>query len=228
MRVSTSSCRTSCRRLKDKGQKARQDTAGGERRADAGARARHVRRHRRAPSASSGRCIRARVQALFKHYGDRVYALDHPTVGASPIANALTLVGGPAQGCADSPGHAFARRPRRRGAGACVAGGKAPLDTKTLALFRGRRLRAAPQRPARARQAGAGARAFRVERVGARRLPGARHAAGVEAARRLPVGAEVGPASWRASRSLPELRRLPARGRAPARRARASCPGSRR
>ena len=33
----------------------------------------------------------ARVRALFQHYGGRVYALDHPTVGASPFANALTL-----------------------------------------------------------------------------------------------------------------------------------------
>ncbi len=33
-----------------------------------------------------------RVAELFNHYGDRVYALDHPTVGASPITNALTLV----------------------------------------------------------------------------------------------------------------------------------------
>ncbi len=33
-----------------------------------------------------------RVRALFDHYGGRVYALDHPTLGASPIANALTLV----------------------------------------------------------------------------------------------------------------------------------------
>jgi pimeloyl-ACP methyl ester carboxylesterase len=32
------------------------------------------------------------VQQLFSHYGGRVYALDHPTLGASPIANALTLV----------------------------------------------------------------------------------------------------------------------------------------
>ncbi|MBL8313787.1 MAG: CHAT domain-containing protein [Rubrivivax sp.] len=32
------------------------------------------------------------VKALFRHYGNRVYALDHPTLGASPIANALTLV----------------------------------------------------------------------------------------------------------------------------------------
>ena len=32
-----------------------------------------------------------RVARLFDHYGDRVYALDHPTVGASPITNALTL-----------------------------------------------------------------------------------------------------------------------------------------
>jgi hypothetical protein len=30
--------------------------------------------------------------AVFAHYGGRVYALDHPTVGATPIANALTLV----------------------------------------------------------------------------------------------------------------------------------------
>lgn len=31
------------------------------------------------------------VDKLFKDYGDRVYALDHATVGKSPIANALTL-----------------------------------------------------------------------------------------------------------------------------------------
>lgn len=34
----------------------------------------------------------ARVRALFAHYGDRVFALDHRTLGASPIDNALTLV----------------------------------------------------------------------------------------------------------------------------------------
>ena len=33
-----------------------------------------------------------RVRELFAHYGGRVYALDHPTLGVSPIANALTLV----------------------------------------------------------------------------------------------------------------------------------------
>ncbi len=32
------------------------------------------------------------VRELFQQYGNRVYALDHPTMGASPIANALTLV----------------------------------------------------------------------------------------------------------------------------------------
>lgn len=32
------------------------------------------------------------VQRLFDHYGGRVFALDHPTVGASPIGNALALV----------------------------------------------------------------------------------------------------------------------------------------
>jgi CHAT domain-containing protein len=32
------------------------------------------------------------VRQLFAHYGDRVYGLDHPTLGISPIGNALTLV----------------------------------------------------------------------------------------------------------------------------------------
>jgi len=32
------------------------------------------------------------VRKLFTAYGNRVYALDHPTMGVSPIANALTLV----------------------------------------------------------------------------------------------------------------------------------------
>jgi CHAT domain-containing protein len=32
------------------------------------------------------------VQTLFQHYAGAVYALDHPTMGASPIANARTLV----------------------------------------------------------------------------------------------------------------------------------------
>ncbi|CAN5726188.1 hypothetical protein BH11PSE8_BH11PSE8_05780 [soil metagenome] len=32
------------------------------------------------------------VRELFAHYGNRVYALDHPTMGQSPIGNALTLV----------------------------------------------------------------------------------------------------------------------------------------
>ena len=36
-----------------------------------------------------------RVQALFRHYGGRVYALDHATLGRSPIDNAYTL----AQAC---------------------------------------------------------------------------------------------------------------------------------
>jgi len=34
----------------------------------------------------------AGVQRLFQHYGGAVYALDHPTLAASPIANARTLV----------------------------------------------------------------------------------------------------------------------------------------
>jgi CHAT domain-containing protein len=34
----------------------------------------------------------ATVRQLFARYGDRIYGLDHPTLGVSPIANALTLV----------------------------------------------------------------------------------------------------------------------------------------
>ncbi len=34
----------------------------------------------------------ATTRQLFARYADRVYGLDHPTLGASPIANALTLV----------------------------------------------------------------------------------------------------------------------------------------
>ncbi|MDO9092269.1 MAG: CHAT domain-containing protein [Rubrivivax sp.] len=41
---------------------------------------------------------RPRVNELFAHYGNRVYALDHPTVGVSPISNALTLVQAMPQG----------------------------------------------------------------------------------------------------------------------------------
>ncbi|HRO58835.1 MAG TPA: hypothetical protein PK177_06660, partial [Burkholderiaceae bacterium] len=33
-----------------------------------------------------------RVEALFEHYRGQVFALDHPTVGESPIGNALTLL----------------------------------------------------------------------------------------------------------------------------------------
>ena len=32
------------------------------------------------------------VRELYRHYANRVYALDHPTMGESPITNALTLV----------------------------------------------------------------------------------------------------------------------------------------
>ena len=38
------------------------------------------------------------VKKLFDAYGQRVYALDHPTLGASPFANALTLVQAMPQG----------------------------------------------------------------------------------------------------------------------------------
>ena len=44
-----------------------------------------------ARSASCGRSIRSVCARCSTQYGGRVYALDHPTLGVSPIANALTL-----------------------------------------------------------------------------------------------------------------------------------------
>ena len=40
-----------------------------------------------------------RVERLFTHYSGRVFALDHRTLGASPIANALTLARALPEGC---------------------------------------------------------------------------------------------------------------------------------
>ena len=68
---------------------------------------------RQAVDAASAACARAVHQ-----YGGRVYALDHPTLGASPIANALTLAQALARRARACTGDAFARRAGGRGAGA--------------------------------------------------------------------------------------------------------------
>ena len=58
------------------------------------------------------------VKALFAHYGGRVYALDHPTLGESPISQRAHPAASAAGGRAAAPGDPFARRTGRRGAGA--------------------------------------------------------------------------------------------------------------
>ena len=145
-----------------------------------------------------------RVRELFAHYGDRVYALDHPTLGVSPIANALTLVkraAGRRARCTSSRTRAAAWSPRCwRASAAARRCGDDDLDA-----VRRRRVRASTAADLqRAGQGGAGqGPAGRARR--ARRLPGARHAARIEAARRLPLGAASGGSSWRACRSRPQL-----------------------
>jgi CHAT domain-containing protein/pimeloyl-ACP methyl ester carboxylesterase len=76
-----------------------------------------------------------KVRALFKHYGNRVYALDHPTLGQSPIANALTLVRAlPAGAKLHLVTHSRGGLVAEVLARACGAG---PLTAEELALFAG-------------------------------------------------------------------------------------------
>ena len=75
------------------------------------------------------------VRELFQHYGNQVYALDHPTMGQSPITNALTLVRAMPAGArlhllTHSRGGLVAEVLAR------VCGGKPP-STDELALFAG-------------------------------------------------------------------------------------------
>ncbi|HET6599729.1 MAG TPA: hypothetical protein VFG60_07175, partial [Burkholderiaceae bacterium] len=75
------------------------------------------------------------VRALFTHYAGRVYGLDHPTLGESPIANALTLVRALPEGArlhlvTHSRGGLVAEVLAR------VCGG-APVNAEALALFKG-------------------------------------------------------------------------------------------
>ncbi|MGZ8261295.1 MAG: esterase/lipase family protein, partial [Caldimonas sp.] len=77
------------------------------------------------------------VRQLFASYGDRVYALDHPTLGASPIANALTLVRAlPAGARVHLVTHSRGGLVAEVLARAC-AGGRSPIGNDVLALFAG-------------------------------------------------------------------------------------------
>ena len=173
-------------------------------------------RTRSARSRSSGPCTPRRCDALFASYDDRVYGLDHPTLGVSPIANALTLAAraaGRARASTSSPTRAAASSPRcwraRAAAGrsATTSSGSSPA----------RRTRAS-QRPARAGQGSAGARGSAVERVVRVACP-ARGT--LLASKRLDAYLSV--LNWASSWPAPGRAgagRLPARGRAPSRRAR--------
>ena len=172
---------------------AREGARRGRRRAAAGAAARHLLEHHRHLRQAVDASTRDACAQLFDaHYGDRVYALDHPTLGASPIANALTLargVAGAARGCtcvSHSRGGLVAEVLAR----VCAA---RRLEPRRSRAVRRRRLRAAPRRDLQELgDDGAGSRRIQRRARGARRLPGARHAARLEAARRLPVGLQVG------------------------------------
>ena len=73
------------------------------------------------------------VRQLFARYGDRVYGLDHPTLGVSPIANALMLVrAAPAGACLHLLTHSRGGLVAEVLARACGGGA---LTADTLALF---------------------------------------------------------------------------------------------
>jgi len=77
----------------------------------------------------------ATVRQLFASYGDRVYGLDHPTLGVSPIANALTLVRAlPAGARVHLVSHSRGGLVAEALARAC---GGAPLGEDVLDLFAG-------------------------------------------------------------------------------------------
>jgi len=103
------------------------------------------------------------VRSLFAHYGGRVYALDHPTLGASPLANALTLVQALPQGArlhlaTHSRGGLVAEVLAR------VCGQRGALGADDLAFFAGREY-AGQRAELQALADGVKARGIRVERV---------------------------------------------------------------
>ena len=130
-----------------------------------------------------------RVRTLFAKYGDRVYALDHPTLGVSPIANALTLAQRAAEGArlhlvTHSRGGLVAEVLAR----VCANPDDRRPTTRLLRRRPGTRRSATLDDTGRrsCKQPRHSCRAHRP-----RRVPGTRHAARVEAARRLPVGLQV-------------------------------------
>ncbi len=128
------------------------------------------------------------VSALFTQYSGRVYGLEHPTLGVSPIDNALAL----ARACPKGVRLHLVTHSR----GGLVAEVLArvcanpKLSTEDLAFFKGAEYKA--QRDALSSLADeVRKRKIVVERIVRVACPGARHAARLQAARRLPVGVQV-------------------------------------
>ena len=140
------------------------------------------------------------MRQLFASYGDRVYALDHPTLGASPIANALTLVRAlPAGARVHLVTHSRGGLVAEVLARAC---GDAPLGDDVLALFAGddyaehrSDLRALVERGA---GEGIRGRARRARRAARRAARCSRRSGSTPTCR-----SSSGASSWRASRSCP-------------------------
>ena len=102
------------------------------------------------------------VRQVFARYGDRVYGLDHPTLGASPIANALTLVrSAPAGARLHLLTHSRGGLVAEVVARACSGAG---LTDETLAMFAADAY-ADERRDLRALVREAQAKGLRVERV---------------------------------------------------------------
>jgi CHAT domain-containing protein len=103
-----------------------------------------------------------RVGELFDHYGGRVYALDHPTIGASPIANALTLVNAlPAGARLHLVTHSRGGLVAEVLARVC---GQKTLDARDLDFFKGPEY-AQQRQDLQALHAAAQAKGLRVDRV---------------------------------------------------------------
>ena len=151
------------------------------------------------------------LAALFTAYGGRVYGLDHATLGASPIANALMLARAlPAGARVHLLTHSRGGLVAELLALACAGGG---VDETSLAPFkaRGYEQHLKDLRALIAEARGKGLRVERSVRVG---CPARGTLLASKPARRLPVGAHLGPAA-RQRAGAAAARRFPARSGAP-------------
>ncbi len=203
------------------GQRAQAEPGAGGGRADAGADPRHLRRDRQHLRQALGDAPAARARPVRRLWRPRLRA-GSPDARGQPDRQRADAGAGPARRRAAAPGHALARRPGRRGAGARRRAVR-PDGGRSRLLCRRGPGRTAPRIARAGHGSGGQGRPCRAHR--ARGLPGARNAAGQQAARRLPVGAEV-VAGTHGCAGRAGAGGLPRRDRAPPRRpGRASRPG---